>query len=229
MTRPSPQLRPLALLLALLASLTATGTASRAAADNGVGDGLYGRLRHDFFLQLAVGGGVRLFPSVDPAFEIDPDPSWAVMVDVRARMTGVAGIMVATSTSSTHTTLSLGTEVRPLYPALVLQGLITGRARADLTIQSLYIELGAALRFVDTVRSSFGWGLGFEVPLVLPKQFSQGIWLRFGVRHFRAAERQRDLSVTPAPEEWLPHISLAMTLGVSEGRFAGWEPPRTRP
>ena len=27
----------------------------------------------------------------------------------------------------------------------------------------------------------------------------------------------------------LPHVSLAMTLGVSEGRFAGWEPPRTRP
>lgn len=229
MTRPSPQLRPLALLLVCLASVTATGWASRAAADNGVGDGLYGRLRHDFFLQIGVGGGVRLFPHVNPDFDIDSDPSWALMVDVRARMTGVAGIMVATSTSSTHTTLFLGSEVRPLYPALVLQGIITGRARADLTIQSLYIELGAALRFVDTVRTSFGWGLGFEVPLVLPKHFSQGIWLRFGVRHFRAAHSQRDLGVTAAPAEWLPHVSLAMTLGVSEGRFAGWEPPRTRP
>ena len=142
--RPSP-LRPLSLLLALLTSVTAAGTASRASADNGVGDGLYGRLRHDFFLQLAVGGGVRLFPEVSPDFEIDSEPSWALMVDVRARMTGVAGIIVGTSTSSTHTTLFLGAEVRPLYPALVLQGIITGRARADLTIQSLYIELGAAL------------------------------------------------------------------------------------
>ena len=226
--RPSP-LRPLSLLLALLTSVTAAGTASRASADNGVGDGLYGRLRHDFFLQLAVGGGVRLFPEVSPDFEIDSEPSWALMVDVRARMTGVAGIIVGTSTSSTHTTLFLGAEVRPLYPALVLQGIITGRARADLTIQSLYIELGAALRFVDTLRTSFGWGLGFEVPLVLPKHFSQGIWLRFGVRHLREARSQRDLGVSTAPAEWLPHISLAMTLGVSEGRFAGWEPPRTRP
>jgi len=227
-TRRSPLLRPLALLLTLLASVTAAaGTASRASADNGVGDGLYGRLRHDFFLQLAVGGGVRLFPEASP--DINSDPSWALMVDVRARMTGVAGIIVGTSTSRTHTTLFMGAEVRPLYPALVLQGIITGRARADLTIQSLYIELGVALRFVDTLRTSFGWGLGFEVPLVLPKHFSQGIWLRFGVRHLREARSARDLSVSSAPAEWLPHISLAMTLGVSEGRFAGWEPPRTRP
>ena len=102
MTRPSPQLRPLALLLALLASLTATGTASRAAADNGVGDGLYGRLRHDFFLQLAVGGGVRLFPSVDPAFEIDPDPSRAEIAGCGSRFgrktNGLAPMAEATPT-----------------------------------------------------------------------------------------------------------------------------------
>ena len=64
---------------------------------------------------------------------------------------------------------------------------------------------------------------------MLPKHFSQGIWLRFGVRHLREARSQRDLGVSTAPAEWLPHISLAMTLGVSEGRFAGWEPPRSRP
>lgn len=207
-------------------SALASAPAAPARADNGVGDGLYGRLRHDFFLQIAVGAGARLFPEAQPGF---PDkPSWALMVDARARMTGVAGIVVGTSTSRTHTSLFLGSEVRPLYPALVLQGMITGRARADLTIQSLYIELGVALRFVDTLRSSFGWGLGFEVPIVLPRQFSQGVWLRFGVRHLRAAGRARDLGVSPAPAEWLPHVSLAMTLGVSEGRFAGWEPPRTR-
>ncbi|MCA9576390.1 MAG: hypothetical protein H6726_31120 [Sandaracinaceae bacterium] len=212
--------------VALLLGLGPLGVSS-ARADNGVGDGLYGRLRHDFFLQLGVGAGAQLFPEAQPGFA--DEPSWAFMVDVRARMTGVAGIILATSTSRTHTTLFLGAEVRPLYPALVLKGIITGRARADLTIQSLYIELGSALRFQGTLRTSLGWGLGFEVPLVLPRQFSQGVWLRFGVRHFREARQMRDLGVPAAPAEWLPHVSLAMTLGVSEGRFAGWEPPRTRP
>ena len=207
-------------------SALAWAPASRASADNGVGDGLYGRLRHDFFVQVGVGAGARLIPEAQPGFP--SEPSWALLVDVRARMTGVAGIVVGTSTTRTNTTLFLGSEVRPLYPALVLQGIITGRARADLTIQSLYIELGAALRFVGTLRTSFGWGIGFEVPLVLPQQFSQGVWLRFGVRHLREARSARDLGVSAAPAEWIPHVSLAMTLGVSEGRFAGWEPPRTR-
>jgi hypothetical protein len=202
------------------------GAPTGARADNGVGDGLYGRLRHDFFLEIGVGAGAQLFPESQPGFT--DDPSWALLVDVRARMTGVAGIIVTTSTSRTHTTLFLGAEVRPLYPALVLQGIITGRARADLTIQSLYIELGAALRFEGQARTSLGWGLGFEVPLVLPRQFSQGVWLRFGVRHFREGRHVRDVGVPATPAEWLPHVSLAMTLGVSEGRFAGWEPPRTR-
>ena len=145
-------LRCLVRALAALAAFALAGLPTGARADNGVGDGLYGRLRHDFFVQVAVGGGVRLFPDASP--DINSDPSWALMVDVRARMTGVAGIVVGTSTSRTHTSLFMGAEVRPLYPALVLQGIITGRARADLTIQALYVELGVALRFVLGGRST---------------------------------------------------------------------------
>ncbi len=207
-----------------LAGLGAWLGPASARADNGIGDGLYGRLNHDLFVQIAAGGGL-LLEEDQPRTR----PLWNVLFDIRARMTGVAGVVLGGNVSSRRSSLFLGAEVRPLYPALVLQGLITGRARADLTIQSLYIELGAVITLVDPVRTALGWGLGFEVPIVLPQQFSQGVWIRFGVRHHREARRTRDGTVPSIPAEWLPHIALAMTFGTGNGHFAGWEPPRNRP
>jgi hypothetical protein len=99
------------------------------------------------------------------------------------------GALVGSAAEPTRV-LSTGLELRPLFLARWLTGLESRRARVDLILDSLGLELGAT--FAQPAGTSFGSraglqaGLGVEVPILAQ---ASGPWLGFhaGVRWSEAA------------------------------------------
>ena len=214
-------MRTAALLLALASSLIAV---SRARAD-GPGDGLYGRFDSDFTLAVGVGGGAT--------WRQEPDAGHAVhgtaVADARLLVLDAAGPFLSARWGPHAGAYVLaGVELRPLFPALFLLNLSTGHEWVDLFVQSLSVELGAAmLPLSGDLGVGLAVGLGVEVPLLVPTRFAQGLSLRIGARRITAGPGDRNGPDRRA-SEWSLLTSLVIKTSVGS-TTASREPRRYRP
>lgn len=139
----------------------------------------YGRIQGDVTLVVGAGGAVA---SGGPRAE----------GELRARYLETAGVFgtyedgpIVGSMSAPRRVVAAGFELHPLFLYRWLQGHETHRARLDLAIDSLGLELGLVWQQPQggSFSSSPGFevGLGLEVPLLLD---ATGLWLAFhgGVR-----------------------------------------------
>jgi len=184
----------------------------------GRGDGVYGRFDSDLSLQVDLGAG----------FTRASDTSASFVAELRARVVDAAGLVLALDAApSGPDHLFIGLELRPLWPALFLMDHSSGHERWDLLLESLGIEIGVGLTPLgDGLGVGLSWGIGLEVPLILPETFAQGVWLRLGARH-----QDVQLSDAAAPnsgqDAWLAYVALALRGGLDLG-FSHWEAPRYR-
>jgi hypothetical protein len=133
-------------------------------------DATFGRISGD--VSVIVGaGGLALFRALRATGEL------------RARYLDTVGVFatyeetVIAEAADVGRAATWGLELRPLFLYRWLQGHETGKARLDLAIDSLGLEMGAVLQpSAPPGVSSWGFlvGLGFEVPMELAEN---GPWL----------------------------------------------------
>ncbi len=183
------------------------------------GDGVYGRF--DASTSVVLGAGAAI------TFD---DASVGALIDARVRILESGGVFASFHTETPgRARLFTGIELRPLFPALFLQDLSTGRAYLDLFLQSLSIELGVDLGLERDGVVGFAWGLSLEVPLLTPERFAHGLGLRVGIRRSTAFVDGRPSSGLAQDLETFSGFAL-LALGLDAGSgSAGWEPPRHRP
>lgn len=205
-----------ALCLGLGASAAAGAGAARA---DGPGDGLYGRFDGDLALTVGAGGGVR---------GRDGAARGTLVGELRLRIADGAGPFVSGEWSPEGPSqLVVGIELRPLFPSLFLLDRSTGYELLDLVLQSLGLELGAALTPLNRgVGVGFVVGGGIEIPFVLPSMWGDGVWLRLGARYLRATPRDQG-----GPEVAGSGYSVYGALlfkGLFGDAISEWEPARYR-
>lgn len=195
-------MRHLAIVGALGLLTLATPTGARA--DRG--DGAYGRLQEDMTLSLLVGGGAT--------WPAEGDTQGSLITEFRARFYDAAGPVVGLRWSPDSEHVFVGLELRPLWPALFLMDMSTGHRFVDLTLQSLSVELGAAVSPLGEGRGvGFAWGLGLELPLGPSARLPGGLWLRLAVRRVRAPASWQATPDTDA-SEWTLSSALVLRFGV---------------
>jgi len=157
------------------AALALVGRANDASADRGNADSTFGRIGGDI---AAVGGAGVVAASGGVRAE----------AELRLRYLETAGVFVTYedaaaigSAAEPRRVLSPGIELRPLFLLRWLRGSETQRARLDLALDSIGIEIGAT--FGQPVGTSFATqrglevGLGFELPVL---ERASGPWI--GIR-----------------------------------------------
>ena len=198
--------------LALAASLGA----SVARADDG--DGAYGRFDHALVLSAAAGAGVSVGAEPDGA---------AFVASLHARVLDAAGpFLELRGPGAPHTRLTLGVELRPLWPSLFLLDLSTGNEWLDTFVQSVGVDLGAAFDLDGGIALAYGFAL--EVPLVPSARGRafDGLALRLAARRVRSDAEH--LSGSQRAADWTLSATIALDLGV---RFSASHasPPGYRP
>ena len=188
---------------ALLLLVELGGNASQAYADRGA-DGFYGRWDNDSSLGVSLGTVWELEESV------------GAYLGVRWLLLDAAGL----STSLAHwpgqgSRIEVSVELQPLFPALPLRRLATYRAWWDLWIQSLSIECGVAWSVGAGQKATPGLvvGMGFELPLILPRPGGWRLGLGVGARR-RFGMRG---GWEPAQNGWALRFGLALRVGIDSG------------
>lgn len=191
------------------------------------GDGVYDRFDRDLTIATDVGGGLVLDG-------VDPRPT--LTADLRFRIIDAAGPAIglrwgpAGADGSGHGHVFVGVEIRPLFPALFLLDLSTGNEWVDLFVQSLGLEIGAALfPFDGDFGVGLAVGLSLAIPLLLPSKTRgtfQSIALRLGARRVDATATFQG-APTEDRSEWTVSAALSFAFAAHLGS-AGWEPPRYR-
>lgn len=180
-------------------------------------DGAYGRFDRDLQVAIVLGGGARSDGS-----------SWtgAGVLELRPRWLDAAGPFFAARWGpAAGADLAFGLEMRPLWPALFLLDLSTGIEWLDLSLQSLGLDLGMALSPLgagSTVGIGFVWGLGLELPLLVPSLSPWGPWLRLAFRHTLAQPATVTFgNIVSASDAQRPEIlvvaALVLKIGVPLG------------
>lgn len=180
------------------------------------GDGAY--RRWDAFLALEVGAGAAVSRRGE---------SWSAgpVAEIRARVIDAAGPFVSFGwDAETQSAVAFGVELRPLWPALFLLDRSTGRERLDLWLQSISLDLGAALGPLAQEGQGLAmiWGLAFDVPLTRPSR-TTGAFRGVGLRLFARQTVVRE-SAPEAPTQqggWTLGATLRMTLGAGRGLSGG--------
>ena len=182
------------------------------------GDGLYHRWDEDFSLMLGAGVGAAHF---------DDDWDLTYNAEVHALFFSMGGPMVAgrlaKGISRDH--LILGVDIRPLFPALFFLYKPTWHEFWDLLIQSVSVELGAALIFDNDVDVAFAFGLGFEIPIARIRESSHRVALKLASRRIKGAASF--LGTDKKQTEWSIHSAFVWYIGFPIGA-ASWEPRRYR-
>jgi hypothetical protein len=180
------------------------------------GDGLYGRFDGDTTLSLGAGGGLVL----------GQEEGAAAVLEVRARYLDAGGLVLAPELRpSGASRLIVGVDVRPLFPARFLTGGFSGVEVLDLTLESVGIELAAAVTAAEgRAGVALAVGFGFEVPIVPPSVWARGLWLRLAARHARSDQADR-VGPQPPVADWVLLALLNVRALVDLG-IAAREPPR---
>ena len=147
---------------------------------------------------------------------------------MRARIVDAAGPVVSVRWSrSDGAYLFLGGELRPLFPALFFLDRSRGYEMRDILLQSLSVELGAAVvPLAGDTGVGIGVGFGVEVPLLPPSRSPLGPWLRIATRYVSA---NPDYQSGPGADfsEWTLYATLSLRAQLDLG-LSGWEPARYR-
>ncbi len=143
------------------------------------GDGAYGRLSADGSLAGHLGGA-----TVGSRF--------GAAADLRLRYLEAAGVGVAFTTTADTRVLSIPFELRPLFPIRFLKAQETGHAFADLTLDSIALELGPSW---DLSHKHPGLWLGLSVELPLMGS-ARGLFARIGLGLRFSAEKLEGLEST---------------------------------
>ena len=144
-----------------------------------VGDGAYGRLDGDLALSIAGGGALVL------GERGGPDPTGSATLELRARVLDSAGVVVAPEWRPEGTSrLVLAIDLRPVFLARFLLNGESGRAWVDLMIDSIGLDLGAALVLgrEGDVGAGVAVGLGLDLPLYEPSPGDPLVALRVAWR-----------------------------------------------
>ncbi len=155
--------------ISVAASAGRTADAAPAATE----DGIYGRFTGDLETSLLAAASLRPYAGLGAG------------AAARAWYLSTAGLYASFDATAGHAlagrrTLSFGTSLRPLFLPRWAYDLERGPAWADLTLDSLALELGTLWTWSDAQASTFP---GFEVALSLETPLSgavDGLWL--GIR-----------------------------------------------
>lgn len=154
-------------LLALTVACLALGpTAARA-------DGLYGKWDSQAQLGFTLGGGAHFASGA----------SGIADGGLRLRFLDAFGPLLAAAGGPSSREFFTGFELRPFGPMHFLRDRSSGKARRDLFLRSLGLQMGGAFGLDGSLRAAFYWGGGLGVPLVLPRGRLHGIDLRLEARH----------------------------------------------
>ena len=191
-------------------------------ADAQRGDGVYHRWDRDFTLSVSAGAGVDRRAG---------ETSFSGVAEARLRVLDTAGPVIAGRFSS-RSSLFVGIELRPLFPALFLIDKPISIEFWDLLVQSISVELGVAYAFDPPRGFAFAYGFGLEIPLVLPSKWSregaaEGVWLRLSARRISSSRRRHGEELVGTEGEWSVMAQLAIKFGLHVGA-AAWEPTRYR-
>lgn len=150
--------------------------ASRVSADDGAGDGLYGRFDGDVWLSAAIGGGGAIGDGASRA---------AGTLELRARFLDSVGPFAFVQgdgpfAAGTTWRIGGGLELRPLFLARFLTANTFGYEWLDVFLDSFGLELGVVVLSPDQrARGGLVLGTGLDVPILLG---GLRIALRVGVR-----------------------------------------------
>ncbi len=211
-------MRSLSALLTLLAVAIAAPCAH--AQD---GDGVYGRLDGDLALSAGLLGGAVTHDRVHPAW------TGAALVELRARILDTGGLFVAGEwRPEGDSRVTLGVDIRPLFLPRFLLGAVTRVRWVDLLIDSIGLDLGAAIGPFDS-QAGVGLAIGFglDVPLFLPDETSTGLFLRLGARYVTASALDQ-AAPRGGTTDWVLLAGLDFRGLVGTG-LPRWEGPRYRP
>ena len=201
----------------LLCSIVITCPAAPALAD-----GLYGRFDGDVMIAGGVGTGAGF---------AEGDVTWLATAEVRARyLDSVGPFALLEGWGDGGARVLVGVEVRPLFPSVFLLNASSGDEWLDLAVQSVGLELGVALGPFGTEGSAgaaWVFGAAFELPIIVPSMFGQGMFLRVAARH--VAIGSQDLAApSGGASDWTLTASWVVRGSVGLG-FASREVPRYRP
>ena len=187
------------------------------------GDGAYGRLDGDLALSVGVNGGVVVDDRVHPAV------TGSASLELRARILDSGGLFAAGEwRPEGDSRVIFGVDLRPLFLARFLLGLETGMQWFDLLLDSIGIDVGAAIGpLARDVGVGLAIGFGIDVPLYLPPRTSGGVFLRLGARYVTVSAL--DQAAPPGgTTDWVFLAGLDVRAFVATG-LPNWEPPRYRP
>jgi hypothetical protein len=171
----------------------------------GSDDGAHGRVDGDVTLAPGVGAVVA---SGGPRAEGELRLRYLETVGAFATYEGVVPLGAS---EEPHRVLAGGLELRPLFFYRWLRGLETRRSFADLTLDSLGLELGPFLE--SSSRETSGWqpglqlGLGIEMPV---QSRATGVWIALHGA-LRWSQRAMALGSVSGPED----RALILTLTLS--------------
>ncbi|MBW2462285.1 MAG: hypothetical protein JRH11_11620 [Deltaproteobacteria bacterium] len=205
---------------ALVAFFLAWAVAGELQAQEGPGDGAYGRLDGDVMLSFGLGGGPVVGGTGDAAF----------LGEFRARYLDMVGVFVAPElrlgAGGEEGRIALGVELRPLWPIRFFLNGFSGNEWLDLFIESVSAEVGVAiLPLGDGVGAGLALGFGIDVPILVPSVFADGLFLHLGGRHVRAGAADQAGPGSGGISDWLISFVLTLKVGVDTG-VVGLEPPR---
>ena len=187
------------------------------------GDGVYGRLDRDLALSAGVLGGAVTADRVHPAW------TGAALVELRARILDSGGLFVAGEwRPEGDSRVTIGVDIRPLFLPRFLLGCMTRVRWVDLLIDSVGLDLGAAIGPFDA-QAGVGLAIGFgvDVPLFLPDESSTGVFLRLGARYVTASALDQ-AAPRGGTTDWVLLAGLDFRGFVATG-LPRWEGPRYRP
>ena len=214
----------------IVALFLASAAPLRAQAQEGPGDGAYGRLDGDVMLSFGLGGG--------PVVGSDPDTAAAAFLgEFRARYLDMVGVLIAPELrigdAGEEGRLVAAVELRPLWPIRFFLNGFSGNEWLDLFIESVSAEVGVAIlplqgRAGEGVGAGLALGFGLDVPILVPSVFADDLFLHVGGRHIQAGAADQAGPGSGGVSDWLVSFVLTLKIGVHVG-IAGREVPRYRP
>lgn len=205
-----------------LATLAVLGSAASASAQvrsqRANDDGVYGRFANDLVFSIGANGGIGLG---DPTTN---DAALAVQGELRLRVLDSAGLVLAPEWRPNGTSRFVAVvDLRPMFLTRLYFGLATGDRYLDLLVDSIGLELGAAIEApLGDAIAAFSLGFGAEVPLWIPESNSGALALRLGARWVGAGLRYAGGSAEPM-DDWTLSAGLLVRFHASVG-IASWEP-----
>jgi hypothetical protein len=187
------------------------------------GDGVYGRLDADLALSAGVTGGAVSNDRVHPAW------TGSVSLELRARILDSGGLFaIGEWRPEGDSRAIVGVDLRPLFLPRFLLGAMTGSQWVDLLIDSIGLDLGAAIGPFDRdVGVGLAIGVGLDVPLFLPERTSGGVFLRLGARYVTASALDQ-AAPRGGTTDWVLLAGLDFRALVATD-LPRWSGPRYRP